>query len=68
MFKKIVQYILKILAKLVLARFKPTIIGITGSVGKTGTKEAIYTVLCSKFKVRRNIKSYNTEIGVPLAI
>lgn len=68
MLKKIVQYILKILAKLVLARFKPTIIGITGSVGKTGTKEAIYTVLSSKFKVRRNVKSYNTEIGVPLTI
>ncbi len=66
--KKIVQFILKILTKAVLLRFKPTIVGITGSVGKTSTKEAIYTVLSSKFRVRRNVKSYNTEIGVPLTI
>jgi len=68
MFKYLVQYILKLLTRLVLLRYKPTIIGITGSVGKTSTKEAIYTVLSSKFRVRRNVKSYNTEIGVPLTI
>lgn len=53
---------------MILARYKPEIIGITGSVGKTSTKEAIYTVLASKFNVRRNIKNYNNEIGVPLTI
>lgn len=44
------------------------VIGITGSVGKTSSKEAIYTVLKDKFSVRRNIKNYNNEIGVPLTI
>ncbi|MCK4554802.1 hypothetical protein KAU19_07680, partial [Candidatus Parcubacteria bacterium] len=66
--KKIIQLKLKILAKLILAKYKPDVIGITGSVGKTSTKEAIYTVLASKFKVRRNIKNYNNEIGLPLTI
>jgi len=66
--KKIVELILKILAKAILAKYKPEIVGITGSVGKTSTKEAVYTVLASKFRVRRNIKNYNNEIGLPLTI
>jgi len=66
--KKILEKILYILAKLILLRYKPKIIGITGSVGKTSAKEAIYTVLEKKFKVRKNIKNYNNEIGVPLTI
>jgi len=68
MLKSILQFILKILAILVLKKYKPLVVGVTGSVGKTSTKEAIYTVLSSKFKVRRNIKNYNNEIGVPLTI
>ena len=66
--KKILYFILKILAKLVINKYQPTIIGITGSVGKTSTKEAIYSVLNDKFKVRRNIKNFNNEIGTPLTI
>lgn len=66
--RKILQKILYILAKLILARYKPKIIGITGSVGKTSTKEAIFTVLKSKYTVRTNIKNYNNEIGLPLTI
>jgi len=66
--RKILQYILKILAQLVLWKYKPIIVGVTGSVGKTSTKEAIYTVLRNKFKVRRNLRNYNNEIGVPLTI
>ena len=66
--RRILQFILKILAKFVLKKYKPMIIGITGSVGKTSTKEAVYTVLERKFKVRRNLRNYNNEIGVPLTI
>lgn len=66
--KKIIQKILRLLSVLVLKKYKPEIIGITGSVGKTSTKETIYTVLSSKYKVRRNIKNYNNELGVPLTI
>lgn len=66
--KSILQKILRILTKAILAKYKPEVIGITGSVGKTGAKEAIYSVLAAKFKARKNIKNYNNEIGVPLTI
>lgn len=66
--KKILQFKLKILAKMILSKYQPEIIGITGSVGKTSTKEAIYAVLSKKYRVRRNIKNYNNEIGLPLTI
>lgn len=67
-FKKIVIAILKLEAKLILVRFKPKIIAVSGTVGKTSAKEAIALVLGSEFDVRKSEKSYNSEIGVPLAI
>ena len=66
--RKFIQHILKYLTKLILWRYKPIIIGVTGSVGKTSTKEAIYTVLKNKFRVERNVFNLNTEIGMPLTI
>lgn len=51
-----------------LWRYRPAIIGITGSVGKTSTKEAVFMALKTKFRARRNQKNYNNEIGVPLTI
>lgn len=66
--KKIIIFILIFEAKLVLRKYKPKIIAITGSVGKTSSKDAIYTVLSSYFFVRKSEKSFNSEIGVPLAI
>ncbi len=67
-FKKIVITILTWQSKAILLRYRPKIIAITGSVGKTSTKDAIFTVL-SKFKtVRKTDKSYNSEIGIPLTI
>jgi len=66
--KKSLQKILKSLAKAILAKYKPEVIGITGSVGKTGAKEAIYRVLSPKFNARQSIKNYNNEIGVPLTV
>ena len=67
-FKQILQIILKYLSILILRKYHPQIIGITGSVGKTSAKEAIYTVLSKQYLVRKNIKNYNNEIGVPLTI
>jgi UDP-N-acetylmuramoyl-tripeptide--D-alanyl-D-alanine ligase len=66
--KKILQLKLKLLAKLILKKYKPKVIGITGSVGKTSAKEAIFSVLSVSYKTRRNIKNYNNEIGLPLTI
>src|SRR4030042_4264968 len=69
-FRKIIilEKILKYFAVKALAKFKPRIVGVTGSVVKTSTKEAIYAVLASKFQVRKNEKNYNNEIGLPLTV
>jgi len=53
---------------MIINKYHPKIIGITGSVGKTGAKEAIVAVIKSKFRVRSSDKNYNNEIGVPLTI
>lgn len=66
--KTILQKILYFLSKAILWRYHPAIIGITGSVGKTSTKEAVYSVLRDKFEVWKNEKNYNNEIGLPLTI
>ena len=68
--KKIIylEKILRFMAKLILKRYKPKIIGITGSVGKSSTKEAVYLALKNDFRVRRNKENYNNEIGIPLTI
>lgn len=66
--RKIIQYILKILSKKILDKYKPEIIGITGSVGKTSTRDAVKRILEKDYNVRANIKNYNNEIGVPLTI
>ncbi|MFA6514827.1 MAG: UDP-N-acetylmuramoyl-tripeptide--D-alanyl-D-alanine ligase [Candidatus Paceibacterota bacterium] len=67
-FKKIIVKIITWQAKLIISKYHPKIIAITGSVGKTSTKDAIFTVL-SKFKiVRKSEKSFNSEVGLPLTI
>ncbi len=55
-------------AKLVLAKHKPFIIGVTGNLGKTSTKDAIYAVMKQHFYTRRSEKSMNSEFGVPLTV
>lgn len=44
------------------------IVGITGSVGKTSTKEFIASVLSEKFCVLKTEGNYNNEVGVPLTL
>ena len=51
-----------------LKRHRPTVIAITGSVGKSSTKEAIATVLSLRFRVRQSPGNFNNEIGIPLTI
>lgn len=67
-FKTIVTVILTWEAKLVLKKYKPKIVAITGSVGKTSTKDAVSAVLSHFYFVRKTEKSYNSELGIPLTI
>lgn len=56
-------------AKKKRAQFKDLIvIGITGSYGKTSTKEFLATILSEKFKVLKTAKHQNSEVGVSLCI
>lgn len=56
------------LAAYVRSQFKGTVIGITGSNGKTVVKEWLYQLLKSDYTVIRSPKSYNSQIGVPLSV
>lgn len=64
----LLQAILRVMASAVLKKYKPEIIGITGSVGKTSAKDAIAHVLSGKYRVQASKGNYNNEIGVPLTI
>ncbi|KKS89482.1 MAG: UDP-N-acetylmuramoyl-tripeptide-D-alanyl-D-alanine ligase, partial [Parcubacteria group bacterium GW2011_GWC1_43_11b] len=66
--KKIVAKILCLEARLIIKRYQPKVVGVTGSVGKTSTKDAIAKVLAVKYQVRKSEKSYNSEFGLPLTI
>ena len=66
--KKVVVAILSYEAKILLRRHKPTIVGITGNVGKTTTKDAIYEAIKNSVSTRKSEKSFNSEIGVPITV
>ncbi|MBI5401136.1 MAG: UDP-N-acetylmuramoyl-tripeptide--D-alanyl-D-alanine ligase [Candidatus Yonathbacteria bacterium] len=67
-FKNTIILILETEAKLVLKKYKPKIIAVTGSVGKTSTKDAVFAVVGDMLVARKSEKSFNSEIGVPLTI
>ena len=67
-FKKIIFYLLQIESRLVLWKYKPKVITITGSVGKTTAKDAVFAMLSGVSHVRKSEKSYNSEIGLPLTV
>ena len=56
------------LAAHVREQFKGTVIGITGSNGKTVVKEWLYQLLKDDYTIVRSPKSYNSQIGVPLSV
>ncbi|MFL5726723.1 MAG: UDP-N-acetylmuramoyl-tripeptide--D-alanyl-D-alanine ligase [Chloroflexota bacterium] len=49
-------------------RFDPLVVGVTGSIAKTSTKEAIATVLASQLVTLKNEGNQNNEIGLPLTV
>ena len=59
---------LQTLAAYVRSQFTGTVIGITGSNGKTVVKEWLYQLLKDDYTIVRSPKSYNSQIGVPLSV
>ena len=56
------------LARQVLERVRPTVVGITGSNGKTSTKELTAAALAMRHRVHRTAGNLNTETGLPLTV
>ena len=67
--KRALAIVLAFLARKIISKYKPKIIGVTGSFGKSSAKEAIFHVLVGTGKkVRRNRGNFNNELGFPLAV
>jgi len=66
--KEYLQNTLRLLAIWTIRRYQPGVIAITGTVGKTSTRQAIYTVLKKYRRVRATSGNFNNEIGLPLTI
>lgn len=64
----ILRRLAKILAKATLRRYEPAVIGVTGNVGKTSTKEAVAAVTRAARTVRAPAKNFNNELGLPLTV
>lgn len=56
------------IAKLYRDSFDVKVVGITGSVGKTSTKEMIASVLSQKYNVHKTLGNFNNEWGLPITI
>ncbi|WP_413627637.1 UDP-N-acetylmuramoyl-tripeptide--D-alanyl-D-alanine ligase [Fructilactobacillus vespulae] len=56
------------LAKYYLAKINPQVVAVTGSNGKTTTKDLVAAVAATKFNVTKTQANFNNEIGVPITI
>jgi len=68
MMKTIIRYLLERKVRAYLKKHHPLLVVVTGSVGKTSTKQALATVLSEKFRVRAHAGNHNTHFSVPPAI
>lgn len=66
--RRVLERLLRFMSRTVLKKYHPLIIGITGSVGKSSTKEAILVMLEGVYSIRGAAGNYNNEIGIPLTI
>lgn len=67
-FKRWVRRALLSMARRRLKTISPQMVGVTGSVGKTSTKEAMVAVLDRQYQVHSSSKGYNTDFGISLSI
>lgn len=58
----------KDIAEFYLKQLKIPVVGITGSVGKTSTKEMIASVLKERYRTLKTLGNYNNELGLPLTV
>ncbi len=65
---QLITFLSSTIAKLIIWKYHPIVVAVTGNVGKSSTKEAISLVLSKKYTVRKNELNYNTPIGVALTI
>lgn len=56
------------IAKLVMEKLAVPTVGITGSVGKTTTRDMTHAVMEQKYRTLKNENNFNNEIGVPLTV
>jgi UDP-N-acetylmuramoyl-tripeptide--D-alanyl-D-alanine ligase len=66
--RSVLATLLAAFARAIVRKYGPTIIMVTGSVGKTSTKDAVAAAFKKVTDVRASEKSYNSELGVPLTI
>lgn len=66
--QRLLKNILRFLAARILKKYRPLIIGVTGSVGKSSTKEAIAIALSGFYRLAKSEGNYNNEYGLPLTI
>src|SRR3989344_8352419 len=66
--RAIIVSVLNGLTRGILAKYKPKIVMVTGSVGKSSTKDAIAAALASSVYLRASKKSYNSEFGLPRTV
>ncbi len=68
MMLRILTGILDGLARLLIRRYAPIIVAVTGNAGKTTTKEAIARVLATRYTIRASAGNLNNELGIPTTI
>lgn len=66
--RRVLERLLRFMAGAVLSKYKPLIVGVTGSVGKSSAKEAVALVLGFGMSVRKSEGNFNNEIGAPLTV
>lgn len=66
--KRLITALLHYLVGRIITQYQPTIIGVTGNVGKTSMRNSLVSFLSQFTSVTTNYQNYNTEIGIPLSI